>query len=136
MPAIEKRIRAVRHWTQFQSQNEGHSILLITGLCQEFGALILKEIRDSLTIFGVNTDRLQNFMYCAELFGWVRKVRKGNNIFYVTTGGDQALEFNLTGSYPIRDKLRWRSDIRQFWSKEDNTRFRAITQVTTSTVDR
>ncbi len=128
-PAIDKRLRMLPDWTKCQIRQDGHVILLITGLCQEFGALILKEIREYLDYFKANTSRLQNFIYCAELLGWITKVRKGNNIYYVATQGDSALDYSFNPASTVRDKVRWRSDIRSFWRKEDGPRFSAITKI-------
>ncbi|MBR2582515.1 MAG: hypothetical protein IKD61_03905, partial [Oscillospiraceae bacterium] len=61
----------------------GHAILFMTGLCQEFGALTIGELKAYLEKFEIESGRLQNFIYCAQLLGWIQKVRKGNHIFYV-----------------------------------------------------
>ncbi len=127
VPAIEKRLSSRTVLSRFDRQNGGHAILLMTGLCQEFGALTISEIKKYLVTFGVADQRIQNFIYCATLLGWIKKVRKGNHIFYVATPNESGLDFQIVGG--TRDKIRWRSDIRDFWKLHDGPRMRAITEV-------
>ncbi|WP_428685368.1 retron St85 family effector protein [Reyranella sp.] len=127
LPAVQKRLVAKPTWSKFDPTNSGHAILFMTGLCQEFGALTIGEIRTYLSSFGIPTDRLANYAYCAELLGWIKKVRRGNNNFYVATPGEAALDYKFeTGP---QDKLRWRAEIRQYWQRNDTTRFKAIGSV-------
>lgn len=130
LPVIERRLAANPKWSKFDRQNGGHAILLMTGLCQEYGALTQSEIRSYLTAFGVEEPRMLNFAYTAELLGWVKKVRKGNHIFYVATCDESALDYTLEssakqGAKP-HDKVRWRADVREYWRKNDPSRLRAI----------
>ncbi|MBR0846097.1 retron St85 family effector protein [Bradyrhizobium liaoningense] len=134
LPALEKRLSKLPKHEKFSAANAGHAILLLVGLCQEFGAMTQSELREYLKLFGVKDLRFNNFVYCAELLQWIRKVRKGNNIYYVARGGESALEYQLNKSLPLRDKLRWRSDIRSHWQKQDAARFNAIRDVTTGGV--
>ena len=127
LPAVERRLQAKPIWSKLDRTNSGHGILFMTGLCQEFGALTIGEIKDYLTSFGISSDRLQNYVYCAQLLGWIKKIRKGNNNFYVATPGESALDYKFTSG--PKDKVRLRSDIRQYWQKNDSSRFKAIVSV-------
>ena len=127
VPAIEKRLSSRRAWSKFDSRNSGHSILLLTGLCQEFGALTLNELKKYFTLFDITDQRLSNFIYCAVLLGWLRRIRKGNHIFFVASPQVPALDYQIAAG--TRDKLRWRSDIRDFWKVNDGPRMRAISEV-------
>lgn len=130
LPVIEKRLAANPKWSKFDRLNAGHAILLMTGLCYEYGALTQSEIRSYLAAFGVDEPRLTNFTYTAELLGWVKKVRKGNHIFFVATCGDAAIDYTVESSAKEsekpHDKVRWRADVREYWRKNDPSRLRAI----------
>ncbi|MBR2658231.1 MAG: retron St85 family effector protein [Loktanella sp.] len=127
--AIEERLNRLDKWSKFDPNNAGHIIMAITGLCQEFGALIEKEIREFSSYFGVNDIRFTNYVYCAELLGWIKKVRKGNHIYYVAVDAEQAINFKFIEGVKSRDKARWRSNIRIYWQETDSPRMRAIQQV-------
>lgn len=129
IPAINNRLALNPKWAKFDQKNSGHVILLITGLCQEYGALTSSEIRSYLTAFGVDEPRLTNFTYCAELLGWLKKIRKGHHIFYVATGGEAAIDYTADGDGKPHDKVRWRADVRAHWASSDKPRFRAIADV-------
>lgn len=126
LPALDARIAKLPKFEKFNTGGAGHSILLMTGLCQEFGALTQTEIREYLKHFGVQDLRFENFFYCAEVLNWIRKIRKGNSIYYVAEPGDPALDFQFKKDVSSRDKVRWRSDIRAHWQKHDIARFNAI----------
>lgn len=130
MPAVQSRLDSQPKWTKLDPDNSGHSILLMVGLCREFGALTQTEIKKHLARFGVKDIRFENFYYCANLLGWLDKVRKGNHIFYVATGGSSALDYVLADTAPFKEKLRWRNDIRAYWKGNDSPRFNAIVQLT------
>ena len=122
------------NWTKFNPLNSGHAILLIVGLCREMGAMTQSEIRLALARFGVTRIRFDNFVYCAELLGWLKSVRKGNHNFFVAVDGDPALDYHLKDGAPYKEKIRWRSDIRVFWKQNDRARFNAITELTAQAV--
>lgn len=128
-PTINARLKKRSGWTTFNNSHDGHIILLIVGLCQELGALTLSEIREHLIYFGIEKPRLQNFLYCAQLLGWVQKIRKGNHIFYVGVPVGNAVDYQLNTAPQFRDKLRWRTDVRSYWAANDPSRLRAITEV-------
>lgn len=126
--AVENRLRSRSKWSAFDKNNDGHVILLITGLCHEIGAVTQTEIRTHLQHFGVDEPRMANFLYCAMLLGWIKKIRKGNHIFYVGVTDGNAIDYNLNTTRSYRDKLRWRTDIRTYWQANDPTRIRAIAE--------
>lgn len=131
LPVIENRLANNAKWSKFKGDVAGHVILLITGLCQEYGALTISEIRSFLSDFGIKDPRLSNFIYCAQLLGWLRKKRIGHHIFYVATAGDAAIDYVVDGAVGTHDKVRWRADVRAFWEKNDPPRLRAITEART-----
>lgn len=132
LPAIDKRLDARPKWQKLDRKNSGHAIMTMTGICQEFGALTIGEIREYLNAIGLIDPRLNNYLYCAQLLGWLRRVRKGNHIYYVAVPGDSALDYKLDAATGFHDKLRWRSDIRTYWQKHDAPRHRAIADVISS----
>jgi len=128
-PVIDKRLVDRVRWAKYDFENSGHVILLMTGLCQEFGALTVTEIRDFLEKLGIINSRIQNYLYCAQLLGWIKKVRKGHRIYYVGTHGEAALDFRVSGAATSRDKIRLRADIRSYWKSNEPIRIRAIEEV-------
>lgn len=132
LPAIKKRLAMNDRWAKFDAKSDGHVIMLIAGLCQEYGALTITEIRSYLDILGVKEPRLKNFTYCAQILGWMTKVRKGNHIYYVSNGGDPAIDYTVEGDGRPHDKVRWRADVRAYWNAHDGTRLRAISDLRTA----
>lgn len=124
--AVENRLEAINKFSKFNSENAGHIVMLISGLCQEYGALKLLEVKNYLKCFGVSEPRIENLLYCAELVGWINRTKKGNNTFFVAIPDESALDFNFKPEAKTKDKVRWRSDIREFWQKNDKPRWRAI----------
>lgn len=134
LPVVQQRLDSKIKWAKFDPTNSGHAILLIAGLCGDAGALTQTELRTYLNKFGVVDIRFDNFVYCAELLGWLRRVRKGNHIFFVFTGLETALDYHLMEDAPFKEKIRWRSDIRAFWKANDTARFNAISELTPKAV--
>lgn len=128
-PVVKRRLEARPKWTKFDPGNSGHGILTIVGLCKEFGALTQKEIRSHLAAIGVVRPRFENWVYCAQLLGWLKKIRNGNHIFFVATEGESALDYSFRDDVPFKEKIRWRSDIRDYWKIHDRARFNAIIKV-------
>lgn len=129
-PAIERRLKARPDSELIRSKNNSHIILLIVGLCQEFGALTQTEIRDfvkALTGVQLTPTRLQNFIFCGKLLGWIAEVRKGHNIFFVAELlPNSAIEYNFMSASSARDKARVRTEIRAYWKAAEPHRWRAI----------
>lgn len=131
---IKYRLDKLAKWRTFDPRNDGHRILLMTGLCQEYGGLSQTEIKslfDRLSI-DVELSRIRSYIYCAELMNWVKLVRKGHAKYVVAltdAGQESALDWKFTPDAPYKDRVRWRSDIRQHWKRADNPRHRAISEV-------
>jgi hypothetical protein len=128
-PVVKRRLKARPKWTKFDPENSGHAILTIVGLCKEFGALTQREIRAHLITFGIAQPRFENWVYCAQLLGWLKKIRNGNHIFFVATEGESALDYGFGDEALFKEKIRWRSDIREYWKVNDRARFNAISKV-------
>lgn len=128
--AIKARLVKLPHYSKVDLHKEGHAILVLVGLCQEFGALKREEIKEFIERIGFDSKRLRNYLYCAELLGWVREIRKGNSIYFVGVAEDPAIDYGFRPDIVMKDKLRWRSDIRQYWLSSDRHRINAIADVT------
>lgn len=131
---INSRLGKLKKWRAFDHASDGHKILAITGLCQEYGALTQGEIKGLLERLGVSVEltRLKSYLYCATLMNWLKIVRKGNQKYVVALtadGQENALDWTFLDGAPFRDRTRWRSDIRQNWKNTDQPRLRAITEV-------
>ena len=123
---VASRLSRNPKWQKLDPLNSGHRILTVVGLCQEFGALTIGEIRNQLGILGLAADRLSNHLFCAEIFTWIVKIRKGNNIYYAATGGEIALDYSFKSEARTKNHLRWRSQIRDYWKEHDRSRHNAI----------
>lgn len=128
------RMERLAKWRAFDPSSEGHKILIMTGLCQEYGALTQTELRKLLQLLNVHIEpaRLKNFIYCSELLGWVKMIRKGHQKYVVAlnhANQEKALDWKFHAESPFKDRLRWRADIRAHWKKHDALRHRAITEV-------
>lgn len=131
---IQYRLDKLSKWRAFDPQSDGHKILTMTGLCQEYGALTITELRWLLAELKVEVDlsRLKSYIYCAELMGWVRLTRKGHQKYVValmSNSQERALDWAFKNDAPFKDRVRWRTDIRASWKKTDTYRYRAITEV-------
>lgn len=129
LPAVASRLDARAKWAAFDRKSSGHAILLMSGLCQEFGALKESEIKQGLVDLGVEDVRVDNYLYCSQLLGWLRKVRKGNNIYFVATDLENAIDYQLRDNPITRSKVRWRAELRAHWRDHDKPRLRAIADV-------
>lgn len=135
MEATKRRLDQLAKYRKLNTRISGHAILLMTGLCQEFGALRAGEIKDYLKQAGfeeINDERFRNFVYCAELLGWIKKIRKGHNVFYAATDSEHAIQYKFLPGATNSDKDRWRSDLRVYWKNHDVSRFRAISDALVS----
>jgi hypothetical protein len=103
LPVVNDRLAAKPKWAKFDASNSGHAILAIVGLCRELGAMTQTEIRAALAGFGVQKLRFDNFIYCAELLGWLKAIRKGNHIFFVASKGEPALDYHLRVGFEIHE---------------------------------
>ena len=128
LPVIDHRLENIISWSKFDHLNSGHIILLVIGLCQEFGALMISEIKSYLVKFGLNDVPLNNYLYCAQLLGWLKKIRRGHHIFYIGVPDDFALDYKVKEARGPHDKIRWRADVRSYWQKHDSSRFKVISE--------
>jgi hypothetical protein len=133
LSVVSARLDARVEWSKFDSRNSGHVILLIAGLCHEYGALTQVEVRSLCKSLGLSEIRFDNLVYCAILLGWLQRIRKGNHVFYASSAPQEALSYNFKDAAQYRDKLRWRSDVRAFWKTKDPSRLRAIATATSGT---
>lgn len=138
LPTAIARLEALHEFDKFDKTNNGHIIMLITGLVQQYGALTITEIQQQLEALGVGATvpSLIKLVYCAIFVDWIKKVKKGNHTYYVAVPLDSAMDFSFKkpkrvakGAYSKFDKLKWRSDIRLFWAEHDPPRARAIAEV-------
>ena len=129
LAVVESRLNARSEWNKFDHSQSGHAILLIVGLCHEYGALTQKELKTLLLSAGVKDLRFDNFIYCATLLGWLKRIRKGNNVFYVTSTTESSISYHFKDDSIYKDKLRWRADLRALWKAKDSSRLKAIADV-------
>jgi hypothetical protein len=127
---LRLRLEGTKEPTTFNPERAGHVIKLVVGLIQEYGALKLAEIEETLVKFGVtvSTERLLAFLLCARTVGWVTSESKGFDEFFVALAGEDAANFTLPDTATVRNRRRRRLLIRDHWEKTDPARFRAISK--------
>jgi hypothetical protein len=128
---LRLRLERTKEPTTFNPERAGHVIKLMVGLIQEYGALKLSEIEETLCSLGVQvpTERLLSFILCARTVGWVASETKGFDEYFVALAGDDAANFTLPETATVRNRRRRRLLIRDHWEKTDPARFRAISKV-------
>ena len=131
VPAAVQRLEYASSFERFDSDNDGHFILLLTGLVQLCGALTITELKSIIEHLGFPKaqGRISNFLYCSELMGWMKKTKKGNHTYYVCRPGEDAIDFTAKQQAKIKEKVRWKAEFRAHWQKEDKPRFRAISEL-------
>lgn len=125
---LRARLERTKEPSTFDASRAGHLIKLVVGLIQEYGALTLKEIGETLAHLGgpVNDTRIKAFLLCARTVGWIRNEERGFNEYYVAQGGDAAATFTTSETATTKNRRRRRLLIREHWEKNDPARFRAI----------
>jgi hypothetical protein len=129
VPALESRLSKRQFYSSLETNSNGHCILMLVGLCQEYGALTITELRTYFAIFDLSPKNINRFISCAKLFGWIVEVRKGHHIFFVAKVLKSVLEYSLKTDVSPRDSLRWRLSIRDHWKQKDRSRHHAILDV-------
>ncbi|WP_293335257.1 retron St85 family effector protein [Parvibaculum sp.] len=114
--------------TTFDGTRNGHITKLITGLVQYYAALTLDEIETLLFCMGIpkTPQEIKKHLNCAELFEWVQKEKRGITTYYAAIEGGNALYFELRPEYRSIDRVRWRSDVLNYWRHNDAERFASI----------
>ena len=135
---LKQRLNQKREPRTFDKPRHGHVTKLITGLVQHYAALTLDEIEVLLFCLDVTISRaeLKKHIQCAERFRWMLTKRIGTDVYCAAraTASRIAIDFNLVPGAPIKDKTRWRSDIRAYWEKWDRTRFGVISSALLGTL--
>jgi len=126
--AILARQTASREHATFNLDRNGHVIKLIVGLIQHYGALTLDEIDVLLYCVGVKREHseIRNFLLCSIFLRWIIRDKRGLNTFYVAIVDKQAITYKATAGIALIDRDRWRTDIVDYWQKNEPERFNSI----------
>ncbi len=126
------RLQKPRDPTTFDSNRSGHVIKLVVGLVQDYGALKVGEIEYLLRLLNCarTAAAIRSYLLCAEAVGWLKKVSKGLNDFFIAekTRMDAATIPSKPAAQ-VRNKARRRLLIREHWKANDELRYKRITQV-------
>lgn len=116
--------------TTLDNNRNGHIVKVIVGLIQHYGALTIEELDTYLYCINITKSEteLRNLLLCAEFAGWIVKDRRGLNTYYAATVENAALQYKFLNGSPIRDRIRWKSDIYAYWRTHDMDRFASIQQ--------
>lgn len=131
-PPLRERLGRTREPSTFNPDRPGHIIKLIVGLIQDFGALTEDEVAALLEKLGIDLakERLRSYLLCAKSVKWLVVERKGFRDFLVAVPDKAAVNFRYLGEALPKNRARRRLDIRKYWQKHDELRFRAISKVT------
>lgn len=126
------RLRKPRDPTTFDPRRSGHVIKLIVGLVQEYGALEVREIEYLLRLLKSErtAGKIRSYLHCAEAVGWLRKLSKGSNDFFIAKKTKQdAATIPSKPAAAIKNKTRRRLLIREHWRATDVLRHNGIAQI-------
>ena len=127
---LKKRLKEKREPATFNKNRHGHVTKLIMGLVQHYASLTFDEIETLLYCLDVPTvsKEVRRHIQCAERFGWLHVERVGTDDYCAPKPAAllQAIDFDLLPGSPIKDKMRWRSAIRDYWKTAEPMRFNVI----------
>jgi len=131
---ITQRVSSKQESTTLDKTKAGHRIKLIVGLLQEYGALTFEEILEALSKLDVtiNDNDLKGYLCCAEAVEWVNKKSRGSHDYYLPTtknSPQDAAIFHMKAEAQVKDKIRRRTDIREYWKDNDKPRFSIISNI-------
>jgi hypothetical protein len=110
----------------------GHVIKLIVGLIQDYGALSVEEVESLLKLLKVTKAReiINGYLLCAEAVEWLKKVPKGRFDYFIATKTKAyAATITLKDTAQVKNRMRRRALIRDYWRKNDIPRHNSITKV-------
>ena len=118
---LKARLAATREPTTFHPEKAGHRIKLIVGLIQEYGALELGEIGETLQHFGVISpeNEINCYLLCAKSVGWIEEKAAGFGSYWVACEDRSAINFPVVEDAKIKDRARRRTLIREHWREKD-----------------
>ena len=128
LQALSLREATIEKTTTFTASNRGHLAILMTGLIQHHGALTAVELKQCLKELSIDVDdeTVINLMLCAEFVRWAVKVSKGSYDYYISKVDKQLITYRRPPGSKRIDPVRWRADVLAYWSTNDRSRFRAI----------
>ena len=127
--ALERRLSEPLGHRTFNPDLSGHLIKLISGLLEDYGSLKVSEILHILHVMQIKIDELEvnRYIFCAEVMGWVTRDRREYEEYITSNTSGSSIVFKLDEASPVKDRKRWRADIRAHWKKSDPDRFASIT---------
>ena len=125
---LEARVKETREPTTFHPEKAGHRIKLIVGLIQEYGALELEEIHETLAHFEVNASQseVSCYLLCAKSVGWIEDKAAGFGNYWIACADRHAINFPIIEEATVKDRARRRALIREHWRDNDSSRFGVI----------
>ena len=118
--AIDSFIGKLPRTKKFQEDRIGHKILLVAGVVNLLRCSKLREITAAMLELGVRLEekQLKQVLFCLELFGWVRIIKRETS-YYVYTGGSDPFLFRGKGTFADFDPVRVRFDILAAYEPSD-----------------
>jgi hypothetical protein len=130
--SLTLRFEKPREPTTFDANRSGHVIKLIVGLIQDYGALNVEEIESLLDLLNVAKARtaIEGYLLCAEAVEWLKKISKGPADYFIATKTKSyAATITLKETAQVKNRMRRRALIRDYWKKNDIPRHNSITKV-------
>ncbi|MNS46958.1 hypothetical protein D3C72_794730 [compost metagenome] len=127
--ALQARLKEPLGHRTFNPKLSGHLIKLIAGLLEDYGSLTVNEIWFVLQSMDIDIDdrEINRYIFCAECMGWVVRDRRNYEEYITSTTYGFSIAFKMNKDGHVKDRRRWRSDIREHWRKNDPDRFASIT---------
>jgi len=105
------RLAKVAAKVTFNATYKRHIIILIFWIVQRLRGAILKEIGDSLILFGITEtqENIRKYLYCMRVAGWIGEKKYGHPVYYYHRVERDPFEYAFNGSK--NDHLRFKSDV-------------------------
>jgi|TARA_R100000149_G_scaffold63868_1_gene35222 hypothetical protein len=127
--ALDLRLNQPLKHRTFDPKLSGHLIKLITGLLEDYGALTVEEIWYILQSMSIDIEdtEINRYIFCAENMGWAIRDRRDYGEYITSTTSGFSVTFKMNPDGRVKDRRRWRSDIREYWKTFEPDRFASIT---------
>jgi hypothetical protein len=126
---LKVRLQKKEEPRTFDRHRNGHITKLVTGLIQYYGALTVDEIEVLLYCLEIpkSSQDIKRCLQCAELFNWIRRDKRGIEVYFAAVAIKSAISFDVISSAAPMNRVRWKSDVLDHWRRNDAQRFQSIT---------
>jgi hypothetical protein len=113
---------------KFRESDFGHKIILAAAIADMLGAAILEDFKNAFQKLGlaVTESDVKRMLFCASSVGWLKAEQKGHRRFFLPSFDAPPCDFAYKPDARLKDPMRWKRDIREYWDNKDQLRFKLI----------